>query len=226
MCNVRCNPKPTINVSEMSLPEIVNRYCIANNISDYAEKHINDIPEILEAMTHKNLQIPVFSLESCYEKVNAVVLLSLKYVLGYGTGNHEYERLKRRLINMPRASGDLSIWKSIVDFWYERGEFEMLQPSIRDDIHILVKRDVKLWSKALLSAVFAFHMMYNDTAEELNVSIYKIVEVFPDGKPTCPKVLSNLLACDYFRGLKDAHPDDWGIDRYGYLVYVRKQYAT
>ena len=86
-------------ILHITLQEIINIFYRAKNVNDYnyTDKYYRDVPGILEGMKHLNHQIPVLHPRHSNEKVAAVTLLSLKYVLGYGSGGDDYEKLTVRL---------------------------------------------------------------------------------------------------------------------------------
>jgi hypothetical protein len=168
-----------------------------------------------------------------YRKVNAVALVSIRYVLGY-IGHVKFaDYLNELKIIGCIPKNDIFIWHTIMDFWYERGGFKELAEDVKISIRELVSRDTKLHSKSQLSAVYAFHIGQNDCAEDLNRSLRKVVAVFSEDCFNKSGTLrGDMKACLYckleefsFELLKCVSDEGniWEVDSFGYLVYKTKK---
>lgn len=168
-------------------------------------------------------------------KVIAMVLRCVQYVLDYLTNEFEfYLRNLEEARSIPE--NDIDIWRAITDFWYERDIFKDLNENVKIAIRRLVYRDKKLHSKSQLSAVYAFHIMRKDCVENLNNSLLKVADVFPedlfhkDGrhKGSMKGSMKASFYCklkEFSYGLLEYESDEectWNVDSCGYLVFKKQ----
>jgi len=115
-----------------------------------------------------------------YYAVNAVALLSFRYVLNLNVKSNFLRYLKPKLDEYEKTTRfpkpDIDIWKAVMDFWYERGLFTKMDVRVQESIRDLARRDLRrLYSKAHLSAVYAYHVLRANPINQLENSLRCIV---------------------------------------------------